>query len=59
MKNQFISYLATSGNVAASTQSRILCALLFLHREVLDIDVPFIEGIERAKRPGRVPNTEG
>lgn len=52
---QFVSHLANVGNVAASTQNQILSALLFLYREVLDRDIAFIDGIERAKRPKRVP----
>jgi site-specific recombinase XerD len=52
---QYLSHLATDGNVAASTQNVALCALLFLYRQVLRIDLPFIESIERAKRPKRVP----
>ena len=32
-----------------------LAALLFLYREVLQIDLPLIEGVERAKRPQRIP----
>jgi hypothetical protein len=52
---QYLSHLATDGNVAASTQNVALCALLFLYRQVLRIDLPFIESIERAKRPKRMP----
>lgn len=52
---QYLSHLATDENVAASTQNVALSALLFLYREVLLIDLPFIEGVERAKRPQRVP----
>jgi hypothetical protein len=52
---QYLSHLATDGNVAASTQNVALCALLFLYRQVLRIDLPFIERIERAKRPKCVP----
>ncbi len=52
---QYLSHLATDGKVAASTQNVALCALLFLYRQVLAIDLPFIENIERAKRPKRVP----
>ncbi len=52
---QYLSHLATDGNVAASTQNVALAALLFLYREVLSIDLPLIEGVERAKRPQRVP----
>ena len=52
---QYLSYMATEGQVAASTQNQALSALLFLYREVLQVELPFIEGIERAKRPVRVP----
>ena len=52
---QYLSYLANEGKVSASTQNQALSALLFLYREVLEIELPFIDGIERAKRPVRVP----
>jgi integron integrase len=52
---QYLSQLATEGKVAASTQNVALCALLFLYRQVLEIDLPNIENVERAKRPKRVP----
>src|SRR5215217_3778274 len=52
---QFLSHLAVEGNVAASTQNVALCALLFLYRDVLGVDLPYVEGIQRAKRPARVP----
>jgi integron integrase len=52
---QYLSHLATDENVAASTQNVALSALLFLYREVLLIDLPLVEGVERAKRPQRVP----
>ena len=52
---QYLSHLAIDAKVAASTQNVALCALLFLYRQVLAIDLPFIENIERAKRPKRVP----
>ena len=51
----FISDLASKKSVAASTQTVALSALLFLYREVLKKDLPYIEGIERAKRPERLP----
>jgi len=44
-----------NGNVAASTQTVALSALLFLYRQVLGIELPFIDDIERAKRPQRIP----
>src|SRR5215218_7386831 len=52
---QFLSHLAVEGRVAASTQNVALCALLFLYRDVLGVDLPYVEGIQRAKRPVRVP----
>ncbi len=52
---RFLSSLALDGHVAASTQNQALSALLFLYREVLQQDLPWLEGIVRAKRPIRLP----
>ena len=52
---RFLSRLATEGDVAGSTQNQALSALLFLYREVLRIDLPWMENVVRAKRPRRVP----
>src|SRR5499425_1214938 len=52
---QFLSSLATDAHVAASTQNQALNALLFLYREVLEQKIGFIQGVVRAKRPGRLP----
>jgi integron integrase len=52
---QYLSHLANDGKVSASTQNQALSALLFLYREVLELELPFIDGIERAKRPVRIP----
>ena len=41
--------------MAASTQNVALNALLFLYRNVLEISLPYIDNIERARRPARVP----
>ncbi len=46
----FLTHLATVGRVAASTQNRALSALLFLYREVLEIELPGMENMQRAKR---------
>lgn len=51
----FLSHLAVHGKVASSTQNQALSALLFLYREVLSIDLPWMENVVRAKRPRRVP----
>jgi site-specific recombinase XerD len=49
---RFLSSLAVQGRVAASTQNQALSALLFLYKEVLGTDLPWMDGIVRAKRPG-------
>jgi integron integrase len=51
----FLSRLATESDVAASTQNQALSALLFLYRQVLGIDLPWMASVVRAKRPQRVP----
>jgi integron integrase len=50
--NAFLSSLAVSANVAASTQNQALCALVFLYSRVLKCD---LGEIVRAKRPVRMP----
>jgi integrase len=51
----FLSELATRGRVAASTQNQALSALLFLYRHVLEIDLPPIGEVVRARRPRKLP----
>ncbi|MGH7726341.1 MAG: integron integrase [Candidatus Eiseniibacteriota bacterium] len=51
----FLSHLAVRGRVSASTQNQALSALLFLYAEVLHQDIGWLDGLVRAKRPGRVP----
>jgi integron integrase len=51
----FLSRLATEGEVAAGTQNQALSALLFLYRDVLAIDLPWMASVVRAKRPRRLP----
>lgn len=51
----FLSHLARDGKVAASTQNQALSALLFLYKEVLKTEIGWIENVERAKRPARLP----
>ena len=51
----FLTGLAVKGKVAASTQNQALSAILFLYREVLGIEVPWMDDIRRAKRPQRLP----
>lgn len=51
----FLSSLAVDRVVAASTQNQALAAILFLYGRVLDIQLPWMEEIVRAKRPIRLP----
>ena len=51
----FLTDLAVNGKVSASTQTQALSALLFLYKEVLGMDVPWMDGMVRAKPPGRLP----
>ena len=51
----FLTHLAVEGRVAASTQNQALSALLFLYREVLGINLPWLDGVVRAKLPQRLP----
>ncbi|KAF1703291.1 integron integrase [Pseudoxanthomonas kaohsiungensis] len=51
----FLTRLATRDDVAASTQNQALSALLFLYREVLGVELPWMENVVRAKRPRRLP----
>ena len=51
----FLSHLATAGRVAPSTQNQALSALLFLYREVLAAELPWLDGVVGAKRSQHVP----
>jgi site-specific recombinase XerD len=50
----FLTHLAVEGQVSASTQNQALSALLFLYREVLNLDMPGIDAV-RANRHQYVP----
>src|SRR5580765_6656112 len=52
---QFISHLAVEGGISASTQTVALSALLFLYRDVLKQELPYVANIERARKPKRLP----
>src|SRR3989449_4833613 len=52
---RFLSSLAVDGHVAASTKNQALSALLFLHREVLGVELPWLDEVVRARRPERLP----
>ena len=52
---QFLSALAVDRNVAASTQNQALSAILFLYRDVLEQDLPWLDDMVRSKRTARLP----
>src|SRR5437763_16204679 len=51
----FLTHLARDGKVAAATQNQALSALLFLYKEVLKQEIGWLEGVQRAKTPSRLP----
>ncbi len=51
----FLTSLAVEHDVAAATQNLALSAILFLYREVLEMPLPWLDGIARAKKPARLP----
>ncbi|HEV2805601.1 MAG TPA: integron integrase [Chthoniobacterales bacterium] len=51
----FLTHLARDAQVAASTQNQALSAILFLYREVFGQKIGWLEDLERAKRPIRLP----
>lgn len=52
---RFLTHLAAVGNVAASTQNQALSALLFLYRDVLQIELDGDIDAVRARRSPRIP----
>ena len=52
---EFLTHLARVGNVAASTQNQALSALLFLYKEVLKVEIGWLDNVERAKKPTKLP----
>lgn len=51
----FLTHLAVEGNVAASTQNQARSALLFLYKAVLGSELPWLNNVEQAKKPRRLP----
>ena len=51
----FLSHLATEGKVAASTQNQARSAILFLYKEVLETELPWLSNVEQARKPRRLP----
>ncbi|MEW5979286.1 MAG: phage integrase N-terminal SAM-like domain-containing protein [Acidobacteriota bacterium] len=55
LRNSGLNHLASGENVTASTQNQAFSALRFLYRHVVKKELGEIEGVERAKRPSRLP----
>jgi site-specific recombinase XerD len=52
----FLTMLATEREVSASTHNQALSAVLFLYREVLGVDLPWIDGINWPSSNRRIPS---
>lgn len=52
---QFLSHLARDRKVSASTQNQALSAILFLYKDVLKQPLPWLDKVERAKKPSTLP----
>lgn len=52
---RFLSYLAMRENVAVATQNQALNALVFLYREILDVEIGQLPEVVRPKKPIRLP----
>ena len=50
-----MTHLAVDRKVSASTQNQALQALLFLYREVLGVELPWLDNITRAAASRRLP----
>jgi integron integrase len=51
----FLTHLAVDLKVSASTQNQALAALVFLYREVLQLDLPLLNKVVRADKPRHLP----
>ncbi|MEM8542353.1 MAG: integron integrase, partial [Pseudomonadota bacterium] len=51
----FLSHLASDRKVSAATQNLALSAILFLYRQVLELELPWLDDVVKAKRPVRLP----
>jgi len=51
----FLSWLANRRGVSASTHRQALAALIFLYRQVLEVDLPWLQEIGRPRVPQRLP----
>lgn len=53
---RFLTYLAVERNVAASTQTLALCAIVFMYKHVFERELTLLPDSVRARKPKRVPS---
>ncbi|MDR7928299.1 phage integrase N-terminal SAM-like domain-containing protein [Acidithiobacillus thiooxidans] len=51
----FLSYLANERHVSSSTQNQAKAALLFLYKQVLNVELPWLDNITNAKPSQHLP----
>ncbi len=51
----FLTHLAVVRKVSASTQNQAKSALLYLYKEVLELELPWLDNVTQAKVPKRMP----
>ena len=51
----FLTYLAVQRQVSASTQNQAKAAILYLYKQVLGVDLPWLDDVVQAKTPRRLP----
>ena len=52
----FLKMLATERQVSSSTHNQALSALLFFYKEVLGMELPWMQNIQRPQQPKRIPS---
>jgi integron integrase len=52
---EFLTHLARDRNVAPATQNQALSALLFLYKDVLKQEIGWLDNVERARKPSKLP----
>jgi len=53
--NQYLTHLACTRNVSATTQNQALCALVFLYRKIIGRELGELGEVVRADKPKRIP----
>ena len=51
----FLTHLAVDRHVAASTQNQAKSAILYLYKQVLGVELPWLDDVVQAKTPRRLP----